>query len=238
MEIPSRYELEAGFSNRLGDLSERHRGELRELLGSPPDPSNVTETFWQRVQRETQEEAAVALYLLFLASAFYHASGDEAGRGLAGDTMMLLSRKAEDFGQRRASRLASGLTSTSRDRFATITDKIRRSAELETPLTRNEIETDLTKIFGPDRAEATGVTETTGAQSAGGDAGIEATVGKSLQDQWVTEADGLVCETCRPLHRTERVEWEQQFPQGPPAHVNCRCTIEYQNKQNAGGAVA
>jgi hypothetical protein len=231
-------EFEASFARRLARLSSRHRAELRELLGNPPDPTNVPESFWQQVEQETREQSAVALYLLFLASGNYHASGDIAGEGLNSTASQLLNRQAEFYAGRRSSELAASYMATTRDRFGTLTDKLRRAAELETPLVRNEIEDDLTRIFGPDRAESVAVTETTGAQSAGGEAGTAITVGKSLEDQWVTEGDGKVCSICQPLHRTERPEWEKQFPDGPPAHVNCRCIIEYANKANAGGAAA
>ena len=45
---------------------------------------------------------------------------------------------------------------------------------------------------------------------------------------WHTSRDDKVCPQCRPLHGRPRDEWETTFPLGPPAHIACRCYIDYQ----------
>jgi hypothetical protein len=232
-------DMEASFAKRLAKLSSRHRAELRELLGNPPNPANVPEAFWVKVERELEEEAAVALYLLFISSANFHASGDVSGQGLHSSTALLLNRQADTYSSRRASELATGYGLTSRDRFGTLADKIGEATRNDTIITRSELELDLTKIFGPARDASVAMTETTKGQTAGGDAGIEITVGKSLQDIWRIK-DGTACETCKSVNGQPRSEWEKRFPTGPgdDVHPNCRCYLEYANKSRAGSAAA
>ncbi len=45
---------------------------------------------------------------------------------------------------------------------------------------------------------------------------------------WWTEKDGRVCQICRPLHRRPYDDWRFSFPDGPPAHRNCRCWLIYE----------
>lgn len=45
---------------------------------------------------------------------------------------------------------------------------------------------------------------------------------------WHTSRDQRVCPVCRPLHGRARDEWSVQFPLGPPAHIACRCYVDYE----------
>lgn len=236
MELPDRPQLEAAFVRKLSRLNSKHRRELRGLMGIPADVRNVPSDFWLRVENEMREEEAAALFLLFMASANFHATGEIGGRGLDISTRSQLNFQAEAFSQRRATDSARDYVSVARLRTQDLGEMIRQATQADELLTRQRVEDELTKIFGPERAEKFGVTDMTAAQSAGGDAGIEATVGKTMQDLWITEDDDRVCPTCRPLHRTRREDWERLFPQGPPAHPMCRCIVEYVNKEVARSA--
>ena len=56
--------------------------------------------------------------------------------------------------------------------------------------------------------------------------------GIAMERTWVTNVDELVCPTCGPLHNLIEDEatdgypqgWIAEYPEGPPAHVNCRCS--------------
>ena len=66
--MPTRQQLERGFAKRLGTLSAKHKKQLMKLLGDPPDIVNVPEEFWVRVERETEQETAVALLAIMLST--------------------------------------------------------------------------------------------------------------------------------------------------------------------------
>lgn len=44
---------------------------------------------------------------------------------------------------------------------------------------------------------------------------------------WVTAGDAAVCRICSPLNQLEYERWRERFPNGPPAHPNCRCFLSY-----------
>jgi Phage Mu protein F like protein len=60
-----------------------------------------------------------------------------------------------------------------------------------------------------------------------------------VRKRWVTVADERVCPICEPLHDVV-VRFDEHFQsgdflgEGPPAHPNCRCYLEYE-QQPAGG---
>lgn len=92
---------------------------------------------------------------------------------------------------------------------------------------------DLASIFGVDRAASIGITETTGAVTAGERWVFAWATDNVLGDDrevertWHTEGDARVCEICRPLDGREEDYWRRLFPDGPPAHPRCRCWIDY-----------
>jgi hypothetical protein len=94
-------------------------------------------------------------------------------------------------------------------------------------ITREDAVALLEPMFGAVRAEMIATTEVTTAMS-------QATAmykeeldkrGQLTVERWLTAEDERVCEVCGPLDHTLREEWGQQFPGGPPAHVNCRCQV-------------
>lgn len=62
-------------------------------------------------------------------------------------------------------------------------------------------------------------TEREGARNRSNDAGI------SLHPFWVTEPGA--CKICQPLHNRGKEAWGARFPDGPPAHPNCRCHLQW-----------
>lgn len=270
MELPDRDKLEEQFARRMGKLSARHRRELLELLGNPPDTSRVTQEFWDRVDREEREELLPLLLLIFLASGETHAR-DAAGAdwsSMSGQVLDTLNTSGRAWAEQQADQIAVGVTENSRNMLqeadARWAARARSAAEsvrdemvnsTESVFTHQEIERAVeealrssiteedavdvaNRIFGPNRVENISITETTGAISAGGDAGIEETVGTSPNDLWITERDSKVCPICSKLHMKPRHEWEDYFWSGPPAHSRCRCYIRYVNAVVPGPLVA
>ena len=119
------------------------------------------------------------------------------------------------------------------------TEKIIRSAVTDwvsTPgMTRGDLEQLISRGFGPERASAIAVTETTRA-IAQGELIVSDELGKMgirMLDIWNTDNDDLVCPLCAPLNRKE-VKHGVLFyePDGyndgyPPRHVNCRCSMTH-----------
>lgn len=230
MQLPDRQQLEAEFARKLARLNARQRKRLRELMGSPPDPRNVPPSFWDEVRRDTERELAALLFLIYASSARLHSiagtriSGIAAPEGLDAQ----LENQASSWAQARAAASAEKMAATARDAF-------NRKTQSGEPLTQDDIQ----DVLGDAKAERSAKTETTVAQSAGGDAGIEATVGISLDDLWINRPSlsrSGPCEICKPLHMTRREQWETRFPGGPPAHENCVCEVRYANLQRKQAA--
>ena len=221
-ELTNRDKIESDFAKRFGVLAGRHRRELDELLGEPPDAANVPQSFWEKVQRETEEEMVAILLFLFIAASSQHGMKDSQAA-------------ATGFALGRGAQVARSYTATSVDRTANNFDR-EEIARRDGPLPKAEREARLDKIFGQARVEELAVDNTTAANTAGGEAATAATVGLSPDDTWFTQGDQRVCPVCGPLHRKKREDWQRFFPSGPPSHPNCRCWIEYaREKQTVEG---
>lgn len=212
MELANRDQLEASFAARFARLNSRLRAELQRHLGYPPNFANVPEAFWREVQDEINRELAIVLLLLWQQSAVQH--------GLATD---LAEAQALKYATDRAAELSRSYAENTREMAGAAA---RRWAA---DIPRSTLADDLGKVLGPNRAARMATTETTKAQTAGGEAGVGQTVGLSGEDQWITRADSLVCPVCKPLHKQPRAVWQQQFPTGPgdDVHPQCRCFIRY-----------
>jgi hypothetical protein len=218
MEIPNRLKLEQSFATRLLGLSTNQRNRLIVLAGYPPDMSKVPESFWQQVEHENREKLAAILFLLWMSSAELH------GANVATD---IVAHAGRVFAQAHSFRLASQLVENSKK-------IISAGLSAAGGVTKWEWSDILSKVFGKNRAETIAATETTVAQSMGAEWAIKSMVGLSEQDLWITEADEKVCPVCLPLDQQPRSVWLPQFSNGPPAHVNCRCTIQYANLKEPG----
>lgn len=49
--------------------------------------------------------------------------------------------------------------------------------------------------------------------------------GVSTTFVWIPERDGKTCKVCKRMGGTYEEFWSQHFPEGPPAHPNCRCFL-------------
>lgn len=84
--------------------------------------------------------------------------------------------------------------------------------------------------FDRSRAESAAVTAVTRAISKGereAQKDFKRQTGALVHALWITEVDAKVCPICRPLHRKPEPTWKHLFPDGPPAHPNCRCELQW-----------
>lgn len=56
---------------------------------------------------------------------------------------------------------------------------------------------------------------------------------ESSVKRWATQIDEKVCSICGPLDDTLQKVWEGSYPEGPPAHPNCRCEIGVERKADS-----
>lgn len=266
MELPNRKQIERDIAERLSRLSTRHRHELEDLVGYPPNLDNVPAEFWSRVKRDHETELVAILMLLFALSGDYHAT-------LSGlntpEIRKQVNTRAENWAVPRA-REVSASYAESAERYAT--ERLGPRSEAEKPVTppappsqspiepvappepekplASTIAVDdpidpetyhkiLVQIFGPENDARRAINEVTAAQSAGGDAGIELTVGLSIRDRWRTNPGSLPgaaklsasgpCPVCKPLDGVMRMGWPDPRGPGEWIHSGCVCDILYAN---------
>lgn len=133
----------------------------------------------------------------------------------------VINAAAVDWARTYTYELVTGLTDTTRK---IVTNAITHFTN--TPgMTIGQVRSLLDPAFGPVRAQMISVTETTRAyanatnfyQNELRDMGVE------TERFWVTSADEKVCPVCGPLNGKGEDVWIALYPEGPAAHVNCRC---------------
>lgn len=143
----------------------------------------------------------------------------------------------------RASTVARDYARNSKDALGKALKSLRQAEEDSgMATTAKALRERVVSIFGPARDERMAVNETTDAGTSAAEEAVELQGLADDADIWVTEADASVCAVCQPLHGLPRrgtgtagsAGWESQWSSGPPAHVGCRCFIEYQASDRLG----
>lgn len=225
-EFPNRSEHRAPMAHDLAKLTARHRRRLLELMGSPPDPSRVPESFWDDCRKELEDELAVALLLLFLTSATMH--------GLDYDS-------AETYGtewaNNRAEQSAESIIDTTRTRLHNADERSGRHFEaVSTGSPRSEISDAehranireaVNRDFGPDRAASIARNESNVAMVEGGEVAVNL-LGIECTAWWRHTANAEAhhagaevdpCPECTPYLDTEQATWGGERPGF--IHPNC-----------------
>lgn len=202
------------FYRRLSSLSARHRRLLREHLGTPPDPKNIPEEVWERIEKEN----AALLILLAAAAALTlvrtetNAMQNTTGQTLSREAMAeILARSAG----RRAGRVARWTTDTTRrwlqEEFDDDPDRSPRGG-VQSVLSKDRIVTIAGNEFIAARSVAAEAMRTAAKK-----------VGVAVTQIWELGPCNH-CEVCPLLHGTPDEFW-RQFTNGPPLHPNCCCNI-------------
>lgn len=149
---------------------------------------------------------------------------EEAATNLAGIQGLTIDRFRPDLKSVRwASKYSKKIA---REVSRSIRDEVKIAGRLDDP---GEFERVVNDIFGRDRAEKIGVTETTSGISIGERSVIdevERQTGKKLIAYWQIE-DYDACKICKGLNNKSESVWRRKYPFGPPSHPFCRCWCEY-----------
>lgn len=251
-ELPNRADYEREIALALSQLNERHRVELRSLLGTPPDVRNVPDEFWHQVRQDVAAELGILLLLVYTESAQFHGLGegraaqlgvawaDERAAWVADryveNSQDMLRRASERWAEeaKRPQEVGVGGQDTGGG-FGAGEDRPSGGSVPE-----STIENDIDSIFGEGRQDRVANNETGEAQKAGGEGwreDYERKTGVKVDVIWRHSehrprghAGAAVdpCKVCTPLEGTGRDVWALAVAGGPPAHPHCDCYLEYQ----------
>lgn len=223
------------------------RRDLRErlvaILGDPPDVrkyDRVPEGIW----KEAEQNERLALIPILVSVAKVSAERVSEKVGFSVDASVIAQRYAERQAKALAREAVKNTRAAIRDLSRAARKQIAALAKAggdadagdAAVITLDELGGRFDSLFGRDRAENTGITETTAADTGGGAGVVDRARrdGRTVDLLWVTERDSKVCPICRPLHGEAESVWSRSHPNGPPAHPRCRCELRYVSGQRQG----
>ena len=241
-DIPNRDELERQIARLLGRYNRRQMAELMELMKNHPTLANIPVEFWTKSQLELVQVLMPFSELVYLQA---------AERMLESIPISInwevINTAAANWARNYSTILAGQINKTSREAIATSIrntiasffeegvpiDEITRRLEADPNLAQlftRDVRDRLGRIYGPQRAEAIAITETTRAATEGqrGVADEVANQGIHLIEIWETANDDIVCTNiCLPRHgKAEGDGWTRN--DGPPGHTRCRCGTRFE----------
>lgn len=213
-ELQDRDTFEGNLARRLGatgmTLAQQLLAQLPDAADSPT--FTVSQETLDAIVQSYTEALLPELEAIFIAGA----QGQMAALGLSIDFDIVNTRAAE-WARAHTFDLVRGISANSTTQLqGAVNDYFTGRTTLA------DLETRIGRVFGPGRAAAISVTETTRAAAQG-----EFVVARELQAMgvrtvlvWRTNADSAVCPLCGPRDGTQQGDGWQDLP---PAHVGCRC---------------
>lgn len=217
MDVPKREQKEGGFIAAIMAVFRSMRDAIT-VDGVAAD----YERFQERLQSTLEDEIAAIYFLMMLQlTEWVEANAPEyvtepLPRGF--------SLPSAEYAMDRAAELAANITEQLRSDINRIQ---RQFANLDT--IAEQLQTHLDATLSEARAKRIAITEITRATSHAESETTKRIEQRSpvrLQWIWWTQDDERVCPVCGPLHMKGEVAWAYRFPEGPPAHPNCRCYKE------------
>lgn len=213
-----RNEWEQKLAKAFGKAAKPEYLALIRELGNPPRAENVPPDFWERMKKVLKEAIRPILVGAFLAAAA------ELAKSFA--FAVSAESAAAAWARTYTDAILTDLVSSTEDFVAKSVGQF-----VSEDLTVEELEQLLATKFGAVRAAQIGRTHVTAAITAGDKAVVDelAAHGIHLEGVWNTVNDEKVCLICNPLNQTGPEVWRQRAPEGPPAHINCRCKLFYRS---------
>ena len=236
--LKDRDEIAAPLRKKIEALNKRQAAEFRRLLGSPPDPGNVPQSFWNGVQKENEEALLALLLLLFLTSYDAHRTWgkmekpkDDAPR----------DKIAEQWTKARAADVAAGINKRSIEMLDNAGRGWSAKTKQGVDVPKDEIDQIVDSIFGEGRVDTIVRTEGQQAVVEGGDAGV--THGSKESGIKVTRYWGHVgrrppnhsnalinpCPVCSPREGLPQSRWRGLWP--GQCHPGCDCFVVYVDQE-------
>lgn len=225
------------FTRKMSRLFGRQAGRLvREIRATSdgknlPDLSGVdSRSLFQKIQEEYKEIVRIQATKVYKEAAIAH--------GMPKD---LANQLAREYAAERSDEAARQLSGSAFDRFVNLAERLDKRIDQDKETSYRELRAEVKKVFNPVRGENVAINETTLAASEGAQRGVEEIGLASRKDKWKTNphlsATGP-CPICSPLNGKTRVVWERRgFPNGPPAHIRCVCSIDFANKRKIAAFV-
>lgn len=209
-ELRNRAAHEEALAAAVGAIGLELLDELMQLLGDPPDITNVPDTFWETVSTKYSDAVLPELESAFLDMVKQNVT--DYGVDIGWD---VINQRAADWAKTYTYDMVSGIT---QNRRIALQEAI--SSFYEKQWTLGELRAALNNEYGPVRAEMIAITETTRAAVEGDRAYVDELRkrGAKLGGKVQTNKDERVCRICGPKQDLDPLE--VGFP---PYHVGCRC---------------
>lgn len=215
--LRNRDTIEARVARVLGKVNRDAYDRIKELLGDPPKPQNLSANAWEEI-RGMYDRALLPQ----LETVFHDAAEEMLTQTSIGVDWSLINKRAADWARSYTYDLVTGIVDNSR---TTIQDAVNDFYNDRLDL--GALQDRLSRTFSPIRAEMIAITETTRAAAQG-----EAAYADQLRRQgaelvavWNSENDGSVCFLCAPLNGKKQGDGWQYLP---PLHPRCRCSVSYE----------
>ena len=195
---------------RMTKLAARHRRELIELMGVPPNINRVPSAFWKKVEDETSTTLAAALILIWMSESLEQGVGfmdfDEAGSIWSGNRADWVAKEYTSWSEKEITRKLDAYSAAEIGRMS-----------------RSQLEDLIRPSFGPRRAARIAEMETTKAIT-----GSRMTIGSAGDEEvdylWNLSDEVANCRFCILVNGFGREVWGP-FTDGPPSHHHCACWL-------------
>lgn len=193
-----------------------------ELLGESTKLARLGSSFYQRMLNEVKNTLAPQMVEIYMNSADAQAESFNLVVD-SGD----LEKDAAAWANEWSEKIAEGMAESTRDKMAVASHQTRG---MEVEEAKTFVVAKLSGMFDMGRAERIGITETTRAINAGkADVidRIKTEYGVNVIGIWRCLGDDPCVKHCLPLNGEPFEVWASEFPEGPPAHPNCMCEIDW-----------